>query len=366
MANETNNQIKNTDIAFVKVENLFLDPENPRLAKAEKNLSDEELLKILYIRYDLKDVLLSLAQHGYFSEEPLIGVLRSRGDGSKEDTYIIVEGNRRLSALKILLFKEFRVSVRAKNIPVVSKETKKKLDPVPVKIYPSRKEIVPYLGVRHITGVKPWDSYAKAKYAYYLVESGISINQAVKMVSSRSDLVKRGLLTLYVLNEVNKLSDIPWEEEAKGFNFSFLYTALGYRSIRDNIGLTPEIFKDPKSDPIPKKNKSNLLSLMVDIYGAPDSSIPAKIYESRELRKLAAIYEVKEALEAFRSGIPLEQAFRRSGGEKARLEELTRNASFMLDEATAIASHYKTGTGARKWAERCRESAERLVQILED
>ena len=206
---------------------------------------------------------------------------------------------------------------------------------------------------------------AKAKYIYKLIQSGLSIFEVTDIISSRSDVVSRSLFTLYVLNQANNVADMPWEEEAKGFKFSFLYTALGYKSAQINLGLDDTVLKDPKPNPVPKEKYNELINFMNDLYGSPDEKKEPKISESREISKLVAVYENSEALEALRSGVRLDVAFRRSGGEKAQLIELTREASFKLDEANSIAPHHKETQEALKWAKRCAETAEQLVKTLE-
>lgn len=347
----------------IEVKYLFLDPENPRLALDGNKLSENDLILKLYKIYSLEDLLTSLSQHGYFTEEPLIAVQRNK-NVQKEKTYTVVEGNRRLAALKLLLFEEIRQVVGAKKISDIDGKIRGKLDPVPVKIYSSRKEIVPYLGVRHITGVKPWTSQAKAKYIYYLANQGHKIREIKKMVASRGDVVPRHLLTLYLINQANEISDKTWEEEARGFNFSLLYTAIGYASIRQCLKISSSANQEPKPSPVPESYKSELISLMTEIYGSPDYKKPARITESRQIKLLAAVYENKEILDEFKSGLPLEQAFRKSGGEEAMLIDTLREASINLDDANSIAPHHKKNQGAIRWAIRCQETIEELINTL--
>ena len=185
--------------------------------------------------------------------------------------YTVVEGNRRLAALKILLFKEDREAVNLRMAPVVTGGAKSRLDPVPVKVYGTRDEIFPYLGVRHIVGVKSWEALAKAKYVRSLREQGHSLTDVARQVGSgkRTDVVRRWLLTLYSLEQANEESDTPWDELDEGFGFSWLYTSLGYRSVRDYLGITPEVLSDPGATPIPKKSVKDLLHHMSDLYGPP-------------------------------------------------------------------------------------------------
>jgi hypothetical protein len=239
---------------------------------------------------------------------------------------------------------------------------------VPVKIYPSRADIVPYLGVRHIAGVRPWDALAKAKYIKLLVDNKISIGEIKKMVGiQRGDVIQRWLLTLYALNQVNSIGEERWEEAYGYFSFSFLYTALGYRSVREYLGIDSELLNNPRENPVAKKSEKKLIDLMDDLYGRPSDPARRKVGESRNIRQLAAIYDSREALSVLRSGGTLGEAYGKTVGEAQELLDLLYRSSYCLDKAMGIAPHHKKNPEARKYAKRCLDSAKVLYDdILED
>ena len=79
-----------------------------------------------------------------------------------------------------------------RGLPTIAGNVKPLLNPVPVKVYATRAEVVPYLGVRHIAGVKPWKAMAKAKYVSSLIEEGLSLAQVARRIGSgrRTDVDK--------------------------------------------------------------------------------------------------------------------------------------------------------------------------------
>ena len=354
-------------IKMVNVADLRLDALNPRRTDRDLRKTQRELLVELHRRYDLDDLLASLSAYGYFSEEPLIAT-SELGISTDMPPYTVVEGNRRLAALKILLFKEDREAVNLRMAPVVTGGAKSRLDPVPVKVYGTRDEIFPYLGVRHIVGVKSWEALAKAKYVRSLREQGHSLTDVARQVGSgkRTDVVRRWLLTLYSLEQANEESDTPWDELDEGFGFSWLYTSLGYRSVRDYLGITPEVLSDPGATPIPKKSVKNLLHHMSDLYGPPPGlSRAAAVRESRQIKGLAEIYSDKDAVAALRSGVSLQVALQRTVKEEVHLVDLLRQANYDLMEANGIAPHHKGNKDASQYARRCLETASALVSTLE-
>lgn len=354
-------------IKMVEVADLRLDSRNPRLAGRNGSKTQQDLLVELYRRYDLDQLLTSLAENGYFSEEPLI-VIPEEGHTVEQPPYIVVEGNRRLGALKILLFKEDREAVRVRRLPAIAGHAKPLLNPVPVKVYATRAEVLPYLGVRHIAGVKAWEALAKAKYVRSLMEDGRSLGEVARRIGSgrRTDVVHRWLLTLYALEQANREADEPWSEVEEDFDFSWLYTSLGYLSIREYLDISPKVFSDPCESPVPKNSVQNLLDHMKDLYGPPGRSREAAVRESREIRKLASVYASKDALDVFRAGAPLDLAYRKTVGEETQLVDLLRDANYLLTEANGIAPHHKGQNEAIRYARRCLEASQALVATLEE
>ena len=352
-------------IKMVNVAELRLDSLNPRRTDRETDKPQEELLLELYRRFDLDDLLASLAENGYFSEEPLIAIPEI-GDDVSVPPYIVVEGNRRLASLKILL--EPHHVVRIRQLPEISGYARPRLDPVPVKVYATREEVRPYLGVRHIAGVKPWEALAKAKYVRSLLEQGHSLQDVARRVGSgkRTDVVRRWLLTLYSLEQANQESDEPWDEVDEHFGFSWLYTSLGYRSVREYLGITNEVFSKPGREPIPKESVGFLLQHMNDLYGPPPGHPrEAAVKESRHIKDLASIYASGDAITALRTGVSLQVALRKTVAEDAQLLDLLRKASLDLAEANGIAPHHSGNVEAGRLARRCQETALALVETLE-
>src|SRR4029453_8206772 len=82
----------------LRVRDLHFDPRNPRLIEYGdlERENDAEILRILWKRMAVDEVLLSIATSGFWRYEPLF-VCR------ENDKWIVIEGNRRLAAVKILL-----------------------------------------------------------------------------------------------------------------------------------------------------------------------------------------------------------------------------------------------------------------------
>ena len=129
-------------IEYELIEDLEFDPLNPRLPSSlDKN--DE----VAVIRWMLRDAAIiqlmeSIGERGYFPGEPLL-VTKAIEDGK----FSVVEGNRRLSAVKLLANPE-QAPTRGKSVRRASEEARVKPKKLPVIKYDKREEILDYLGYR--------------------------------------------------------------------------------------------------------------------------------------------------------------------------------------------------------------------------
>src|SRR5439155_9388683 len=104
-------QQKALEVKLLPVNDLLLDPENPRLESITSTTNQQELVKAMWKEMAVSEVAQSIAENGFFEEEPLF-VIPSR-PGRHEPPFIVVEGNRRLTAVKLLLDEKLRAAVKA-------------------------------------------------------------------------------------------------------------------------------------------------------------------------------------------------------------------------------------------------------------
>jgi len=53
---------------------LFLDPQNPRLPIEVQGRNEEDIACALYRFFDIEELAYSMAENGYFDEEPLVAI----------------------------------------------------------------------------------------------------------------------------------------------------------------------------------------------------------------------------------------------------------------------------------------------------
>jgi hypothetical protein len=144
----------------IPVEELHLDPDNPRLPEELQGADQVTLLDYLHNETVLDELIRSFNDNGFFPHEPLI-VVKDPKLG-----WVALEGNRRLAAIMVLTG-----SPEAKDLglkPALEAPPKpaklKALSRVPAYVVAKREDVHLYLGFRHIGGIKTWSAESKARY----------------------------------------------------------------------------------------------------------------------------------------------------------------------------------------------------------
>jgi hypothetical protein len=68
----------------IGLDQLFLDPENPRLEAVTTGPTQEELAKAMWKEMAVSEVALSIAENGFFEEEPLFVIPAPKGFAAGE------------------------------------------------------------------------------------------------------------------------------------------------------------------------------------------------------------------------------------------------------------------------------------------
>src|SRR5262249_33953054 len=139
-------------IKYLSIDELKLDAKNPRLGRevTRKNPDQDTILDHM-TDWSLEELAVSFLDSGYWPHEAMLVVVE-RGQN------VVVEGNRRLAALKLLKLAADG-EPRGKKWADIAKgrSIKKELfQKVPVIFADNRKDIASFLGFRHVTGIKEW------------------------------------------------------------------------------------------------------------------------------------------------------------------------------------------------------------------
>ena len=293
--------VENKEIEWMPVDRLRFDPENPRLPSTIDKTDDGKVFEWMLKDATLTELMTSIGTAGYFPAEPLIV---HKVDGN----YDVIEGNRRLAAVRLLRNPQLATS-RKNAVAAVAENASEKPEELPVLIYQNRTEVLAYLGYRHVTGIKEWNPLAKAKYLqdlyklYKDVEGDDVYSTLAKLIGSRADYAARLLTALSVYEHIadKDFYDINGLTE-ESIGFSVLTTALNYSNLKEFVGIKNHYAYEDHT-----LNDSNLKEVTAWLF-EKDSEGHTRLGESRNLKDLNKVVDNEQALAAFREGYTLTNA----------------------------------------------------------
>lgn len=325
-----------SNIRKLLTEELHLDRSNPRLAEhgVTDTTPEKEVISLLWEIMDVQELVQSIVASGYFEHEPLI-VAKENGKN------IVIEGNRRLAAVKILLDKNLANELGCK-IRVRAKAKLEALRQLPVEIS-TRENAWRYLGFKHINGPAKWSSYAKAQYIADIHRKyKIPLPEIANQIGDRHKTVQRLYRGLMVIEQAETEGLFHRDDRyTTRFAFSHLYTGLDYDGIYNFLSLKSAA--DESRRPVPKKALENLGELCIWLYGSRKSETPPLIQsQNPDLRRLDSALKNKESLAALRSRVPLVRALEIGREPEAVLEDALLEAKRALQHASGyITTGYK-------------------------
>lgn len=149
------------------VANLHLDERNPRLGREFTARAPQQLIQYLFDHDKAMEVAESIATRGYFPNEPLLAI-------KENDRFVVVEGNRRLAALKALREPGILEGPHQRKISRLARQ----IDPsqiaeVPVTLAPNRKATDRQISGRHVgTPVLAWRAENRASFILDKIAEG--------------------------------------------------------------------------------------------------------------------------------------------------------------------------------------------------
>lgn len=312
----------------LKIEDLEFDKENPRLPKTVAP-KDSEIIKYLASKTGITDLMTSIGVNGFFPGEAIVVT------PSKDDKYIVLEGNRRLAALRLLQDPGEAGNIRS--ITRAAEEATHRPTEIPVHVVDSREDALQYLGFRHISGVQRWNPLAKARYLKLLFEQ-LSDEpeqrciEVAREIGSKSNAVRRNLDALAAYEAIERRDFFSIEDLDEGsFQFGVFYTAIGDLEIASFVGVRED---GEPTYPIVRPESLNEKSLkeLTEWMFKKDNHGSTRLGESRNISKLSAVVANPNALEKLRQGVSLDSAFEATvDNRKVFLGDITRATEYLKE-----------------------------------
>lgn len=288
-------------MATARIKDLRLDTQNARLEERYRDASQVDIADILRMSHDVWPIAESLADSGYFTAEPLLVITNAEEAG----TWVVVEGNRRATALLGLTDPEVREVFDSQRWDALAERaTLTSSDEIPVVIHENREAAQMEVGRIHVGhGRLPWTAYAQARYIASRVAEGRSFEEIAHDLGIAVGVTKSKYRDLMVADQARDYG-IPMSAADEAF--SIMAVAMGRTKLREHIGAPSGSHVSVGEPPVPESKKDELKELILWIYGDEDHQ--PKIAETREMTKLASVVASPVGLSALREGSSLEKA----------------------------------------------------------
>jgi len=312
------------NIRDINIAKLEFDKKNPRLVEFgfDNNIKEEKLVEVLCRVMAVEEIILSLHHSGYFKNDPLIAI----PDG---DNFIVIEGNRRLAAIKVITEYSKYSKYYPKTLPKPSPELIESLQLIPVVIENTREAAWQFIGFKHVNGAAKWNSYAKAEYiAQVHNDFGVSLADIGLQIGDTNKTVQRLYQALMVIEQAEneKVFD-KGDITGSRLYFSHLTTGLQYDGIKEYIGLK-EAEAESKT---PVTNTRELGEVLSWMFGSKKNEIRSVIVsQNPDLRNLDSVVKSPQAISALKATNDLNVAYEISQPDEYKFAESLNEAKRAL------------------------------------
>lgn len=279
---------------------LSFDRNNPRYSAEDGQpySTERQIVRYLDQTADLGELLQSVSTSGYLDVEPLIVA-------GQDDDLVVLEGNRRLAAIKLLSDPAFadECGVLA---PSIDEKVRKTLEQITVYRVEDRNSARDFIGFKHINGAHRWDSVAKARYAtsWYKEErakgeQGLTLQDIARRMGDRHATLQRMVSGMLALDQAKseQLFDTADRWGERPFAFSHFYTALQRPGYRKYLGLGPDIrSSDPEENPVPADSLPRLRQVLLWLYGSKRDNVkPVIESQNPDIKNLGEVLDSPRA-----------------------------------------------------------------------
>lgn len=226
----------------LRADQMLLDPNNYRFQDTDDFVSadpsrfheksvQERAYRVLRETASVGQLKASIVRNGFIPVERIV----VRGYAGKPGTFVVVEGNRRLAALRWIA-EDHAAGV---NVPEAVQET---LNAVPVVIVEGEAGSLEHkalMGVRHVSGISEWGGYQRAKLV-------VELRDSFKLDST--EVAERLAMTVHEVNRryraFRALSQMRDDEEYGAYagphTYPLFHEAVSLPTVREWLGWEDE------------------------------------------------------------------------------------------------------------------------------
>jgi len=288
----------------VQLGDVLLDPNNPRFSElghqidsvpearfAERRVQEQAYERMKTPRFDVVELRDTIKNLGFLPMDRIV-VRPWHGPNQEERKYVVIEGNRRIAALKWLVelhetgretfdedrlrnFKELRVLL---------------LDDVNAP--ENARWILP--GLRHVSGIKEWGPYQKAKAVFELRESGMSAQSAAQSLGLSTRAANQSWRSYLALEQMR--ADEEYGEYVEPNLYSYFEEAFKTTNVKNWLGWSDEQRRFINDDHV-REYYSWMLGEVMENGELGEAKLP----EARSVRDLGKIINDISAMTVFKA-----------------------------------------------------------------
>jgi hypothetical protein len=308
---------------LVEVQKLLFDPQNPRLP-GDFAGDQQQIFRFLVDEIGVEDLLNSMASSGIIEGDPMIArVAQQPGE------YYIIEGNRRLAALKLLGGGRIGDGAPEPTVPPISADSAGALRTVSIQTGWEPDKLEAYLGYKHVTATREWPPEAKARFVVERCGGNYStetLTKFAKRLGTNLPTLRRWLVAYLTLQQAEReIGFSPREAYSKRY-FGTFYTLLGSQEVQRFLDLRG----DPLTpSPVPQEQHESLREFISWTIGTKNAP---PIINSRSQQKLDAVLSSPGALQYFRAKKNIDGALLYTEANSGQIAEKLLTAAYTIEE----------------------------------
>lgn len=341
---------------FEKPEELDFDLMNPRITGRPFE-NEKGVIKHFVEHADVDELIQSIQSSGWQDYEPLIVF-------KEDEKKIVLEGNRRLAALRILSNSSLREEFKLK---FTEKPGRNALpENVRVRYVKSRKEARDFIGFKHINGAFKWDALAKAKYAAEWCQDEGNIEEISRRLGDNHNTVVRLINGWNILDQSTKKGFDRDKITKKLLHFSHLYTAITRPNVRSYLGLpSSDPYQLLCESPVPDEKIDNLQRLMSWLYGQGDDEPSIIKSQNPNLNQLADVLGNQTAQERLEYTRDLSKAYDLIEDKVRKFSQELTEVNAKAEDTLGLAGHYDGQKGLMTIAIDLHQTTKALCDTME-
>ena len=360
-----------TKLKYATLDELYLDARNPRLGRhdSDEYLPQKKILEEMR-GWVLDELAVSYLESGFWTHEALL-VVQEELEG--EPRRVVIEGNRRLAALKYLhaAYHEEEVPRKWQTLIQDTQATEehfnKLFNKIPYIKVDSREEIESFLGFRHVTGIKQWRTEQKAQYIAKLIEQGMSYEEVMRKIGSRTSTVRQHYISYRLLVQMeDSVEDFSFED-ARG-RFSVMYLSLRTQGVQTYLDIDILADKQIAKTPVPSTHLDALAHFALWLFGSKNDLQKRQplFTDSRRVEEFGKMLEDPATVKYLEENTnpDFEYASQLAGGAESKIVQRLNEAANNIELVSGRVQHYTDSEGIREAIKRLGIDVETLLNFF--